>query len=136
MAFKPSKQNDDIAEINMIPLIDVMLVLLVIFMLAAPLLNNKIPVDLPKVTGAADATPKKNIVAITMDAQGKVWADDEAIALNALPQYLEKRKQEGASQIHLRADRSVRYDLMAQVMSMAQSAGISRLGFVTESSKQ
>ena len=134
MAFRPSKVNEDIAEINMIPLIDVMLVLLVIFMLAAPLLSNKIPVDLPQARGATDATPKKNIVDITLDTQGKVWADGEQVALAQLSGRLTARKQEGATQIHLNADRNVRYDILAQVMAMAQQAGISKLGFVTKGS--
>lgn len=134
MAFKPSRGNEDIAEINMIPLIDVMLVLLVIFMLAAPLLSNKIPVDLPQAKGSMEATPKKSIVLVTMDAFGKVWADGEPIGLEQLPAYLQRRQRDGANQIHLNADRNVRYDVLAQVMSMAQQAGIAKLGFVTKNS--
>ena len=135
MAFRPSKVNEDIAEINMIPLIDVMLVLLVIFMIAAPLLSNKIPVELPQARGTTDATPKKNIVDITLDTQGKVWADGELVALSQLPGKLTARKQAGATQIHLNADRNVRYDILAQVMAMSQQAGISKLGFVTKGSE-
>lgn len=132
MAFKPSASHEDIAEINMIPLIDVMLVLLVIFMLAAPLLNNKIPVQLPNSSGSQDASLKKNIISITMDAQGQVWVDGQPTAMEDLAPKVKARKQQGADQIHLNADKSVRYDVLAQVMSIAQKSGITKLGFVTK----
>lgn len=132
MAFRPSRQNDDIAEINMIPLIDVMLVLLVIFMLAAPILTQKIPVDLPRAAAQEQTATPSTVIDITMDAQGKVWVDGVSIALDGVANAIKERKDKGATQVYLNADKNVRYDILAQVMTVAQQQGISKLGFVTQ----
>lgn len=132
MAFRPSKHNEDIAEINMIPLIDVMLVLLVIFMLAAPILTQRIPVDLPQASAQAETPKRSTVIEVTMDSQGKVWVDGTAVALEAVGGIIKTRKAAGATQLYLNADKNVRYDILAQVMSLAQKEGIAKLGFVTQ----
>ncbi len=135
MAFRPGRHNEEIAEINMIPLIDVMLVLLVIFMLAAPILTRKIPVDLPQAGAQSDTAKRSTVIDVTMDAQGKVWVDGTAVALEAVAGIIKTRKAAGATQLYLNADKNVRYDILAQVMAMAQQEGIAKLGFVTQSGK-
>lgn len=135
MAFRPGRHSEEIAEINMIPLIDVMLVLLVIFMLAAPILTRKIPVDLPQASAQSDTAKRSTVIEVTMDAQGKVWVDGTAVALEAVPGIIKNRKAGGATQLYLNADKNVRYDILAQVMAMAQQEGIAKLGFVTQSGK-
>ena len=135
MAFRPSRYNEDIAEINMIPLIDVMLVLLVIFMLAAPILTKKIPVDLPQASAQTDTAKRSTVIEVTMDAQGKVWVDGIPVALEAVSNVVKNRKAGGATQLYLNADKNVRYDILAQVMAIAQQEGITKLGFVTQGAK-
>lgn len=135
MAFRPGRQSEEIAEINMIPLIDVMLVLLVIFMLAAPILTKKIPVDLPKANGQTETAKRSMVIDVTLDAQGKVWVDGTAVALEAVGGIIKNRKTAGATQLYLNADKNVRYDILAQVMAVAQQEGISKLGFVTQGGK-
>ena len=135
MAFRPSRYNEDIAEINMIPFIDVMLVLLVIFMLAAPILTKTMPVDLPRANAQNDTAQRSTIIDVTMDAQGKVWVDGTAVALDAVGGIIKSRKANGATQLYLNADKNVRYDILAQVMGLAQREGIGKLGFVTQGEK-
>lgn len=135
MAFRPNRHHEDIAEINMIPLIDVMLVLLVIFMLAAPILTKKIPVELPQANAQADTAKRSTVIDVTMDAQGKVWVDGNPVALEAVGGLIKNRKAAGATQLYLNADKNVRYDILAQVMGLAQREGITKLGFVTQSGK-
>ena len=119
----------------MIPLIDVMLVLLVIFMLAAPILTKQIPVDLPQASAQANTAKRSTVIDVTMDAQGKVWVDGTAVALESVGGIIKNRKAAGATQLYLNADKNVRYDILAQVMAMAQQEGITKLGFVTQSGK-
>lgn len=132
MAFRPNQNNEEIAEINMIPFIDVMLVLLVIFMLAAPILTRKIPVDLPQANAQTDTVKRSTVIDVTMDAQGKVWVDGKAVALDAVAGIIKNRKTAGATQLYLNADKNVRYDILAQVMAVARQEGITKLGFVTQ----
>ena len=135
MAFRHTRHHDDIAEINMIPLIDVMLVLLVIFMLAAPVVTRKVPVELPRASAQASAPPASTVIDVAMDAQGRVWVDAKAVALDSVGGLIRARVASGATQLHLNADKNVRYDILAQVMGMAQQEGISKLGFVTQDNK-
>ena len=131
MAFKLPKERDEVAEINMIPLIDVMLVLLVIFMIAAPLLSQKIAVDLPSASATA-VNNKDHVVDITLDATGHVFVNNTPQSVEALPQVLRERKKEGMDEVHLNADKNVRYDILAQIMSIAQQEGIQKIGFLTQ----
>ncbi|WCM19301.1 biopolymer transporter ExbD [Paraburkholderia bryophila] len=124
------------AEINMTPLIDVMLVLLVIFIITAPLFTHAIRLDLPKVASApARQTPQ--IISLSIDAAGKLYWNDDAVTFDQLRARLAQAgKASDDAEIHLRAARDTRYDVIAQVMSAAQQAGVERLGFVTDQPKQ
>lgn len=123
-------------EINTTPLVDVMLVLLVIFLITAPLLNQAVPIDLPKVEASkAMETPRAMQVAI--DAQGAVSVDGTTVDMARLSQQLISAKGSNASpEIQLRADRATPYERVAEVMASAQSAGITKIAFVTEAPRR
>ncbi|AIO74539.1 biopolymer transporter ExbD [Burkholderia multivorans] len=126
------KTSAPMAEINMTPLIDVMLVLLVIFIITAPLMTHAIRLDLPKVAASvARDTPQS--VTLSIDDAGKLYWNDTPIALEALPARFGQAAASGAPpELRLRASRATRYDVIAQVMGAAQAAGLTRIGFVTD----
>jgi biopolymer transport protein ExbD len=126
--------NEALAEINMIPLIDVMLVLLVIFIVTAPLLSHAVKVDLPKASSTANLTKPDN-VQVAIDAAGQVYWNGAVIAAAALEQKLRAAAAlTPQPELHLRADRLTPYEKVADVMSASARAGLTRIGFVTEPS--
>ena len=134
MAFASFEQDDDgpMAEINMIPLIDVMLVLLIIFMVTAPLLTHAVKVDLPKESTAANQLPPENIQ-IAIGADGQLYWAGEKIDDTTLKQRLQDAAtRDNTAEIQLRADQNVPYRSVAHVMSEAARLGLTRIGFVTD----
>ena len=136
MSFASLNDDDDgneaLAEINMIPLIDVMLVLLVIFIVTAPLLTHAVKVDLPKATSSPNLTKPDN-VQVAVDAQSRVYWNGEVVT----PEILADKLHGAAAatpqpELHLRAERSTPYEKVADVMSASARAGLTRIGFVTE----
>jgi biopolymer transport protein ExbD len=120
------------AEINMIPLIDVMLVLLVIFIITAPLLTHAVKVDLPKVSSNPNITKPDN-VQLAVDAEGRVYWNGQVIdraAWRANMAAASKRNPQ--PEVHLRADSSVAYGKVAEVMADAAKAGLTRIGFISD----
>ncbi len=137
MAFASLESGDDdapLAEINMVPLIDVMLVLLIIFMVTAPLLTHAVKVDLPKASSAANQTKPDN-VQLAIDASNQTFWNGEPVDAAQLG---ERLKATGAQQpqpeLHIRAERTATYEKVAQVMSEAARNGLTRIGFVTDPS--
>ena len=120
------------AEINMTPLIDVMLVLLVIFIITAPLFTHAIRLDLPKVASQpARETPQT--ITLSIDDAGKLyWNDAPISAADMRARFAEAGKAGQKPELHLRASSATRYDVIAQVMGAAQQAGLERIGFVTQ----
>jgi len=121
------------SEINTTPLVDVMLVLLVVFIITAPLLTHAIRLDLPSAK-APTADERAETITVSIDAAGRLFWNDAPLAdADALRERLAQAAG-GAPrpELHLRADREVRYQLLAEVMSAAQEAGIGRIGFVTD----
>ncbi|MDR5834795.1 biopolymer transporter ExbD [Caballeronia sp. LZ034LL] len=124
------------AEINMTPLIDVMLVLLVIFIITAPLFTHAIRLDLPKVSSQpARETPQT--ITLSIDDTGKLYWNDTLIGVEQMrARFVEAGRAAQKPELHLRASSATRYDVIAQVMGAAQQAGIERIGFVTQPNQQ
>jgi biopolymer transport protein TolR len=120
------------SEINMTPLIDVMLVLLVIFIITAPLLVGSVKVELPKAEGAKSADVPQ-FVALAIDKTGQVFVDGQPLSLDALGATLTLTAQKNPqTEVQLRADTAVPYGRVVEVMGLAHKAGLSRLGFVAQ----
>ena len=133
MSFSTSNDDDAISDINITPLVDVMLVLLVTFIVTAPLLNNAIPLDLPQ-TVATTSLDQADPVVVSVDASGSVFIDSQAVALEQLPEALQTlHSKDPDVAVNLRADQATGYGRVAQVLADVQKAGISRLSVITES---
>ena len=121
------------SDINMTPLIDVMLVLLVIFMITAPLMTSSLKLDLPK-TDAATPSNAPKFIALAIDADGKLYFGEEALAGEALAERVTAAaKGNPQLEVQLRADKRVPYGQVAELIALVQKAGLGRIGFVTES---
>ena len=120
------------SEINMTPLVDVMLVLVVIFIITAPLMTSAIKLDLPK-TEAAQPVDAPKFVAIIVDKSGQIYLNDQVASLTQLSESLTKTAQNSKdTEVQLRADEAVPYGKVVEVMGVAQKAGLNRIGFVAE----
>ena len=121
-----------VAEMNVVPYIDVMLVLLVIFIITAPLMASSIKLDLPQTdAGQPNDTPK--FVSLSVDASGKVFLNDQPVTDEELATRLEKAAADSKdTEVQLRADQTVPYGRVVALMGIANKAGLSRIGFVTE----
>ena len=122
------------SDINVTPLVDVMLVLVVIFIITAPLLASAIRLDLPR-TDAAKALDAPRFVTLVVDKTGQAFLNDQAQPLDELARQLaQTARQHPDTEVHLRADEAVPYGKVVEVMGVAQKAGLSRIGFVAEPS--
>lgn len=120
------------SEINTTPLVDVMLVLLVIFIITAPLLTHAVKIDLPQAS-SQPLLEKPEVISISINSAGKMYWNDVVI----VPGELKTKLQEIAGkkpqpELNIRADKETRYQVLAEVMADAQNVGISKLGFVSE----
>lgn len=121
------------SDINVTPLVDVMLVLVVIFIITAPLLASTIRLDLPK-TDAAKPADVPKFVTLVIDKSGQAFLNDQPLDLTQLAARLaETAGQSPETEVQLRADEGVPYGKVVQVMGVAQKAGLSRIGFVADS---
>ena len=142
MAFGRLERNpgsQPMSEINMTPLIDVMLVLLVIFILTAPLMSSSLKLDLPKTEGAA-ASDAPAFVALAIDAQGRLFLGEQALDAKTEREQIAQRvrtaaQRDPATEVQLRADSRVPYGRVAELIGWVQAAGLTRIGFVTEAPK-
>lgn len=124
--------NQPMSDINMTPLIDVMLVLVVIFILTAPLLASSLRLDLPK---AETARPQEapQVIQVALDQTGQIYLQDQPLALEALQQRLaDVGRQNAQAEVQLRADEAVPYGRVVAVLDAAHKAGLSRIGFVAK----
>ena len=120
------------SDINMTPLIDVMLVLLVIFMITAPLMVSKLKVDLPKAANAGSQQVPA-FISVVVDKSGQVFMDDQAYELTAVTKRLQSAAVKDANtEVQLRADSAVPYGRVVEIMGLAHAAGLTRIGFVAE----
>lgn len=121
------------SEINMTPLVDVMLVLLVIFMVAAPVMAGAIRLNLPQAQATTPAASAALSVTLTVDSQGQVFLDDQPIEAQALEQHLrELASQDTNTEVQLRADSAVAYGRMVEIMGLVHAAGLQRIGFMAQ----
>jgi len=122
------------SDINVTPLVDVMLVLLVIFIITAPLMANRLALELPKATTPAASTVQPTeFVSVSLDAQGQAYWGDEAVNPTVLGQRLQAAaRRDPATELRLRADANVPYSRVVQLIGMSQTAGLSRIGFVAD----
>lgn len=129
MAIRNPKQRTVLSEINIIPLVDVMLVLLIIFMVTAPLLQQGIDVNLPKAKGK-DMPPEERIT-IVIKKGGALYMNDKPVSLNEMVKKLSSISRLNPN-VFLKADRDVPYGLVVEVMGEIKEAGIEKLGMITE----
>lgn len=120
------------SEINMVPLIDVMLVLLVIFIITAPLLAHSIRINLPQAS-AEQIDEKPEAIDLAIDEHGRLFWNESPVALDELQaRFAAHAGNKPQPEIRIRADRNTRYEVLAQVMASARRAGMGRIGFVTQ----
>jgi biopolymer transport protein ExbD len=130
--FNDNKHTTPMSDINVTPMVDVMLVLLVIFIITAPLFTHAIKLDLPSAQ-AAPSPEKPETVSLSIDSEGKIFWDDAVVEQQELENRLAAAAQKSPQpELQLRADKSTRYEVIAQVMAAAQNNGLTKMGFVTD----
>jgi biopolymer transport protein ExbD len=133
MAFGTQDDTDDVMnEINMTPLVDVMLVLLIIFIITVPVMKHSVNIDLPRASSQPqDAKP--DAIGLSVKSDGSYFWDDKAIRDEDLVMRLStEARKDPQPELHIRGDKDARYERVAQAMSAAQQAGLRKIGFVTE----
>ncbi len=138
MSFGSMDRNGSqapMAEINVVPLVDVMLVLLVIFIITAPLLTHSVKVDLPKASSSPNITKPEHVELGIKGDKSLFWNGEPIALVQLATRFSGIIKQDPATELHIRADGQVPYEHVAQVMSIASKAGMMRIGFVTDPSK-
>lgn len=132
-AFASDEHDDEVmSEINMIPFIDVMLVLLIIFIITVPVMKHAVNIELPRASNEKEEIQPQTL-RLSVHADGSYWIDDEPIADEQLPALLQEASQKiPQPDLHIRGDRDVRYERVAQAMAMAQQSGLTKIGFITE----
>jgi biopolymer transport protein ExbD len=131
-SFDRKTSSQPMAEINMVPLIDVVLVLLVIFIVTAPLLTNVVKLDLPKATSAADIQ-KPEKVEFAIDANGGLfWKGERITREDAIARFAEEGRKRPQPEVYLRADQNVPYRYVAETLADASKGGLSKVAFVSE----
>lgn len=140
MAFgsfdQKNNSNHMVSEINMVPLIDVMLVLLVIFIITAPLLAHSIKIDVPQVSSTPVTEDPKSID-LAIDANGGIfWNESPIPEADLREMFISQAKEVPQPEIRIRADANTRYEQLARIMAMAKGSGLKKLGFITSPASQ
>ena len=132
MSFNSYDDQQEMSEINMTPLVDVMLVLLIIFIITVPVITHSVKVDLPQASQQPTEV-KPDVVTLTVQRDGSLMWNDEALNLDNLALRLQAvAQQENQPELRIQGDKAVEYEKVVQVMAAAQRAGIEKLGFMTE----
>jgi biopolymer transport protein ExbD len=133
MAIGTQDDSDNmLGEINMIPFIDVMLVLLIIFIITVPVINHAVRVELPQASNQI-VQNKAETIRLSVDAHGQYFWNEQAIEDVALRERLQNAAAlQPQPELHIRGDKAVRYERVALAMATAQRAGINKIGFITE----
>ncbi|TDV72543.1 biopolymer transporter ExbD [Pseudomonas sp. LP_7_YM] len=131
MAFSTQDSDEVLSEINVTPLVDVMLVLLVVFIVTAPLLTNSIPINLPKTEAVAPVEQKDPLV-VSIDDKGKLFINKDEIQPDLLETNLRSAREKNADvRVQLQADNGVNYGEVARAMASIEKAGITKLSVIT-----
>jgi biopolymer transport protein ExbD len=133
MAFGTQDEPDEVMnEINMTPLVDVMLVLLIIFIITVPVMKHAVNIDLPQATSEPEQTKPQNIL-FTVAADGSYYWNENKVEDSAVPALLAAEAAKTPQpELHIRGDKAVRYERVAKAMSAAREAGVRKIGFITE----
>jgi biopolymer transport protein ExbD len=133
MAFGTQDDTDDVMnEINMTPMVDIMLVLLIIFIITVPVMKHAVNIDLPRATNEPELIKPANVV-LSVNAEGAYFLDGAQIKDEELaPRLKSAAAQNPQPDLHIRGDKAVRYERVAQAMAAAQQAGLRQIGFITE----
>ncbi len=133
MAFGTQDNTDEVMnEINMTPLVDVMLVLLIIFIITVPVMKHSVNVDLPQASSQREEV-KPETLNLSVDASGNYFINESRVSDADLPGLLQaEAARQPQPDLHIRGDKAVRYERVAQAMAMAQQAGLRKIGFITE----
>lgn len=133
MAFGTQDDTDDVMnEINMTPLVDVMLVLLIIFIITVPVMKHAVNIDLPRATNQPQDT-KPETIRLSVDAAGSYyWNENQVAEQDLAPMLKTEAAKNPQPELHIRGDKAVRYEKVAQAMAAAQQAGLRKIGFITE----
>ena len=133
MAFGTQDDTDDVMnEINMTPMVDIMLVLLIIFIITIPVMKHSVNIDLPRATNEVQNI-KPETLRLSVDAQGAYFMNETPMAdADLAPQLKAAAAQNPQPELHIRGDKAVRYERVAQAMAAAQQAGLRKIGFITE----
>jgi biopolymer transport protein ExbD len=135
--FSASGGSGPTAEINMTPLVDVMLVLLIIFIITAPLMTHSVNVELPRASSSPSRDNKPAMLQVSITLEGAVLAAGERVDLATMEaRFREAVARDPKMEMHLLADRDARYGIVAEVMSAAHRAGLTRIGFITQPSEE
>jgi biopolymer transport protein ExbD len=132
MSFNSYDDQQEMSEINMTPLVDVMLVLLIIFIITVPVITHSVKVDLPQASQQPTEV-KPDVVTLTVQRDGSLMWNDEALTFDNLELRLQAvAQQEKQPELRIQGDKAVEYEKVVQVMAAAQRAGVEKLGFMTE----
>jgi biopolymer transport protein ExbD len=135
-AFNHHRNPGPMADINVTPMVDVMLVLLVIFILSAPMFTGAVQLELPKAQAPAAASAPVATVTLSIDGKGRIFWNNDPVEQDGLEtRLIEAARLDPQPVLQLRADKDTRYEVVAQVMAAAQSNGLTKLGFVTDPKK-
>ena len=135
-SMQSSGRQVPMADINVVPLVDVMLVLLIIFIITAPLLTHSVKIDLPKAESIANITRPQH-VELAIRTDGSLFWNGEPVLLQQLDsRFSATVAQAPETELHIRADKLAHYEHVARVMSIAAKAGMARIGFITDPSEQ
>ena len=125
-------EDDVMNEINMTPMVDIMLVLLIIFIITVPVMTHSVNIDLPRASNEAQNI-KPETIRLSVDAQGAYFLNEAQIAdADLAPRLKQASAQNPQPELHIRGDKNVRYERVAQAMAAAQQAGLRKIGFITE----
>ena len=133
MSFGTQDSSDEVMnEINMTPLVDVMLVLLIIFIITVPVMKHSVQVDLPRAANQPEEV-KPETIRLSVTADGSYFWNGQAVSETDLSSMMQtEAAKEPQPDLHIRGDREVRYERVAQAMASAQRAGLRKIGFVTD----